>query len=64
MTSAHEYRQKRNTASRKYGRPLVCPESGHELDHDENTDTYICSPCHWAWDHTGQPIDLKGQPHA
>lgn len=64
MTSRTEYRQKRNTASRKYGRPLVCPESGHVLDHNENLGTYYCDHCEWLWDSHGQVIETKEAPNA
>lgn len=59
MTPLMKYWQAKNTQARLHGGSFRCVGCGADTEHHANTNTYICSPCGWVWDHTGEIIETK-----
>lgn len=59
MTPGQRYWQQWNTASRKYGGPICCPECETQLEIPMTDDgLYHCAPCGWYWNAKGEVVEL------
>jgi hypothetical protein len=59
MTDRTTYYQRKNREALNHGGLFRCPACIGVVEHRAVTDSYHCGHCSYAWDHNGDPIELK-----